>query len=987
LIKNSKEPIDKYVSAPHVDYTNPDFKPKSFAEIKGFTRKIYNVGVLCNKENNIMNVDLDSYKWTKDCAFIETFGPDYIEHFNTFTQRTGSGGLHLVFEYDDDLYTAVNSKHNIDVQCSSGHFVMNGSTTYSKTHLTPTGEKLLRPYTILHNRPIMPLPADLKEWLLEHICVKKINLPKWADKVKSSIEKIRMDDNRVFSYDVSEKQLRQLVLKIGDLDLSDGKSWKLFTVACKQIDLKSAWENISREHENYDEVDNNSIWDSIIIKADTVAFEHLTARSGSSSTLAYAKYQELPQNIKAPDRTIDSGQPEYQTLNNTLKYPGKLGHKLLIEGENLVIKSDTGTGKTTSFKHYIKSQQFVSIVSRVSLADEQHQVFCEHGIECKHYDKDMDFLNLHGNESIVITVDSLITKLSSFDYSNCVLFLDEFNSLVEYVLSSETLDNKRCEVLKSLVEALQSAQQIICCDADISDLSLNLLDECGLDYTYIENTYNHNASKKAIEFYSYESITADIQTQDKFIVCMDSAKQANKLWIDLGKDPKILLITADTTEYHNLDDYDRIIYSPKIVYGLDSTMERKVYCIFKGQSISPAGMVQQVNRCRNIVDLSYYFDGQSKLLMGFGTGITKSQCESRISKRQELSVKRFETRGFNSDFAELFAKLYGDYLYKQYCYETNKFKHFRNIIERRGFTLLTPRVESESIDNTQTNKVVAEYKNSIFVPKEHLDARLNQILRMDKPQIDLYRELFIDNHVPKKHFAACDIWVKDTEEQAQLFPKLLDTADFDEMKIQSLRSQIVFLNEFKVRVKCSIGEDNVISCDGCLTKEESAEFQKQYRTIFRYQGKRSVEADYTTPYKCVQQIVKMSKALCDTPKTKLIISKKVRVDKKTQTQYRIDTDVLQYHRDILTIRAGEVLEPIPQTLYGWVDWDVNATRESIQYPIQRVWFNLGFKPMYVSDSMIDFKDSVIHEMKYNRARQRTCEEEAEMRYWLRTIEM
>ena len=42
--------------------------------------------------------------------------------------------------------------------------------------------------------------------------------------------------------------------------------------------------------------------------------------------------------------------------------------------QNLIINSDTGTGKTTLVKEYIKDRRcnVLSIVSRISLADEQH---------------------------------------------------------------------------------------------------------------------------------------------------------------------------------------------------------------------------------------------------------------------------------------------------------------------------------------------------------------------------------------------------------------------------------------------------------------------------------------------------------------------------------------------------------------------------------------------------------------------------------------
>ena len=159
---------------------------------------------------------------------------------------------------------------------------------------------------------------------------------------------------------------------------------------------------------------------------------------------------------------------------------------------------------------------------------------------------------------------------------------------------------------------------------------------------------------------------------------------------------------------------------------------------------------------------------------------------------------------------------------------------------------------------------------------------------------------------PKKHFAACDVWLKSEAQQLEMLHKLKDTRDFSEKKIQLLRAQIMFVNQFKSRVNCSVSDDGVISCAECPTKEESDQLADQYVTIFRHQCKK--KPDYTTPYNCTKSIVKMSKTLCDMPNKKLIRSKKVRAESKTQTQYTLDTEVLDYHKDALTMAKKEAAE-------------------------------------------------------------------------------
>ena len=63
-----------------------------------------NKGVLTGKANDIVVVDLDFYDHgdehfnTQLSPFYTTFGVNFVESFNTFTIKTGSGGYHLYFK-------------------------------------------------------------------------------------------------------------------------------------------------------------------------------------------------------------------------------------------------------------------------------------------------------------------------------------------------------------------------------------------------------------------------------------------------------------------------------------------------------------------------------------------------------------------------------------------------------------------------------------------------------------------------------------------------------------------------------------------------------------------------------------------------------------------------------------------------------------------------------------------------------------------------
>ena len=109
----SKIPIEKG----WFDSNNNELKPC----------KDYNVGIICNKKSGVIAVDLDFYsKKGKEPydrinnpnhkIFIDTFGTDFIKRFDTYTQKTPSGGFHLIFRHHDDIIQGAYHDYKIDTR-------------------------------------------------------------------------------------------------------------------------------------------------------------------------------------------------------------------------------------------------------------------------------------------------------------------------------------------------------------------------------------------------------------------------------------------------------------------------------------------------------------------------------------------------------------------------------------------------------------------------------------------------------------------------------------------------------------------------------------------------------------------------------------------------------------------------------------------------------------------------------------------------------
>ena len=148
---------------------------------------------------------------------------------------------------------------------------------------------------------------------------------------------------------------------------------------------------------------------------------------------------------------------------------------------------------------------------------------------------------------------------------------------------------------------MKECKQFICVDADISNISVNYAKYTGRDFKIIKNNYTHNANVNAEEIDNLQDFLNKVYEEKKYIICCDTRTNAIYLYEMLnGKNDKAILLTGDMDEYYKLDDYDRVIFSPKIIYGIDSSIERTVFCYYKTHVINPSQMLQQICRTRKI---------------------------------------------------------------------------------------------------------------------------------------------------------------------------------------------------------------------------------------------------------------------------------------------------------------------------------------------------------------------------------------------------
>ena len=867
LIDNSKAPTTDYCH----NNRNDTWRKGTFK---------CNTGIPTGSINNITVIDLDFHKFDNpnDNKFDDHFDNKdnkyLFETCNTFTVKTASGGYHLYFKYDPELRTTQNDLHYIDIRNDKGYVVSPDSIVDSKR------------YKIINDVPINVCPKELKDYLLEFICPPKIIQNK---KIKKVI------DNNVrhaltYKYNITKHEIKQLIYELPNKYWSNKDYGFLkFTSFCKYFNIQQLWDEINKTKPNYNYSNNiNKYWNTTCYNEgiiDEILSLGTNKKNKDNKTIYdndkyinYYKYKPVLQNKIIPDVILDNKK--------------KLGYEYFKSNKNYVVKSDTGTGKTTSFKYYVKNYnlKFISIVSRVSLALEQYNTFNNFdGLNVVIYKLNQTNNELYNGDNVIITIDS-IERLFKFNFKDYVIFLDEFNSLLKYLITNNNhhsqINKNRTMIYLLFRRIIMNCKQVICCDADITDIALRWIKHIK-PVEYVKNTYKHNNNVLAYEIKDFDELINKLKTEDTFMLCMDSKKQANIVYRELD-DQEILLIMGGDNKYYNLDDYKKVIFTPKIVYGVDSSMKRNVYCYYTEKTIMPTGMIQQIARCRNIDKLFYLF---SKKKYTFSSN-TYQDIKQDVYMNNLLGCRYFEMGINESKVYKEYQELLVSYVYNDDCYKTNKFAHFRKLLMDRGMKLEL-HVKHNKFKSDRLKELTKAEKQKLI---DEFDIKnyqhIQKLLKIPTDSINKYIEYYIDDNLRNKHFNLCRYIYKFDEMKYELEHH---NNDFIHNKIKTTYNKMIFLNKIKDT------KFNVIEHNKDITDKQWVSYYEEYKQLFRDRSKLNISNDYDKQ----KIIVKIYKQLFGKD---IIISKSLKHPKdkdgirKKYTQYLINYPLYDDHVRLYNIR-------------------------------------------------------------------------------------
>ena len=642
-----------------------------------------NYGVLTGKINNIIIVDIDN----KDDGL--TKWEELIETHNeplTYTIKTGSGGYHYYFNYNDIIKNIIKLKidgisYGIDI-LTDGKFAVGAGSIHPKTN---------KKYTITNHAAISNMP----EWLLGLIVASHNAKP--AVVINEKIPTVQITTNTKIFNHINDEIFLGLLNELPDEYLNTYDKWLQITAVCKNHDKKNLWDKWSKKSSSYNSITNNNIWNSLKFNNNINFIMSILEKPIFKYTYDYTPITDT-KNIARLEQNN-----RYLNIEE-------------IKNDTIIVKSDTGTGKTTSVCKMLKDEEnILSIVSRCSLVNQHITSFEKVNVKILSYEAE----HIYKENKICCQIDSII-KINISNIDKYCVYLDEVNSTINYLLNSSTLMNRRDKVFKTFAYIIKNCRKLVVSDADISDVVFEFITNYRKfdDIIYVDNIFKNYNNINAIH---YNDITKMIELMGKmiqsnkrgFVATFDRLKDLNRVYqllFDKSKEDKFIKISSEDDDFKNTDwDGKYVFYTPKIIYGIDYVPvdhSVDVFVFSKGGSIDPLQIAQQATRCRKIKKLHYNIK-TSDFIPKYNS---YEECKTSILSSLEMFCDKLEGVYLNDDLEYtvrecIFNKLY---LYSSYINDiiTSNYRyHFDEILKKKGFILKTLGDEIKQIDKEKIKEL------------------------------------------------------------------------------------------------------------------------------------------------------------------------------------------------------------------------------------------------------------------------------------------
>ena len=639
--------------------------------------------------------------------------------------------------------------------------------------------------------------GKLKNFVLKYIPKNSVNIDHLIKEEKKIKEKTtkeeRVIQNRVTKdLTLTDKQIKDLLKKLDKKFLNDYEEWFKITTLMKSLGKYKIWNKWSKGSEKYDQNGNNKIWNSAKLYFDENYLKYLCKLQEET----YKSYDPLTKKIEFEVKKINS-----KHFNEGIEYDELKKYKTII------LKSSTGTGKTTMVAEMIKedlerdkSKRVLSVVSKISLSDQQIDSFYKKEFELVSYQNKKKDVK---KDDIVCCINSLwmYQHLSNEEIKNMIIYIDEVNSLIEDLVDNDTLNKNLRVVYHTLMRLINNCHKVIVSDALISDNVINLLNKrSDKDKIMVVNEFRKYKGIKAEEIKDenmfLEKMKEHCLNNEYFLFGCDNKEKVTEFYEECLKcnidKSKFILITVDhkikIKDASELFKNKFVFYSPSIVYGVDFSIEfeQDVFIYITGKSLMPSGCFQQATRTRNIRTLYYYCNAHRIKENYFNLHAVKKNFRD-IQKTNDIIKNVCIYYDEEDNYVMLENAFFEMYCYNEYVkdtYKTNIKKHFNLILEENGFILSSigeyNKIEKEKIKEMKKEvkeeqiKKFEEFKKLNEESSEYYDNKYDNIKKnikflglneKDKDKLDKYKEEIIfskqlENHIKTINFLKSYDYVK-----------------------------------------------------------------------------------------------------------------------------------------------------------------------------------------------------------------------------------
>ena len=937
LQKNKKEPLFKWSD------TNTHFKNEC---------PNFQYGILTGNINNIIVIDIDSPKNDKFTdGFTEILKYEQAHgKINTLSVTTPNKGMHYYFklpkknlEYDKTKYLTNRTHYRgatIDIRSNGGYIVGPGSSI--------NGFK----YEIVNKTKIQEIPETLINFLLETTHKEFETLKKQQQFICKDV----ITNNIV--YDMTDEAIKTIINLLDDNYKVVFSKWLIVATALKNLNKYNIFDEWSKGVYNYNEEMNKIIYNNIHSNIDINYLIHQLKQGGHNINYVQG-YKPLIHKYTTDNKIkkLEINAPHLMNINNN---HGAISYEMFKNNEVLIIKSCTGTGKTSCIAKYTKNMmqtdpeiKILTITDKIILSIQHIDSFKKANIQLLDYRETSG--PIFGDDNITICINSIKRLFITPDELNkTIIYIDEIASFLN-LTHNKIINPINREIIKQLKYIIENAYKVIVSDNFLNDGVFKLLEKRDKTKTlFINNTFqkykNIDAERVKNEDDFKNKLIEQIKDGNYFFFGSDSKRIIDNYYnsfIELFKNNeeitnKMYLITSDgittggqinknliITDASEQFNNKFIFHSPAITSGLDFTITspQSVFIHITGESIRAPDILQQTTRTRNINKVFYYSNAQPKTPQYNCIDKLRTLFNENINVMTNINNSLYGQNLCNNcknckecKEEDLFNELYFINEYNNDALETSIIKHYEELLKNAGFTIINNNINVQPLPaevkkemknlTTETNeknfmnylKAGDEDNTTELIKKDfkkyEAGARALNIDNKDTDTLIKYKDIIINEHKRREHKQILKFLMSDDILGQKNITAL--NYSFNLTATDSDNNKIMFIREICNKYGLSYF-NNDINKDNINEYLQDINYNVDEFNNIKKIFKRLKQDRPKNKYELVKLINSLYRT---TAINNLFVSQQIRITGQKLTIYTLNKDVIIPHLELYKIKSS-----------------------------------------------------------------------------------